>query len=409
MTPARRRASRPLAVVALAASCTAIGHGFGRLSYPFVLPAMVDDLVGTYSRAGLLGMANVGAYLVGLLVMIRLSGRVGLVGFLRVGLAGVTTGLALMAVAPSYAVLCVAMVLTGAFNAAIWVPASALVASAVSERHRGLASGALGAGYGVAIVFSGQLTRGVAEVGGPGTWRPVWAVQAVLAAVVLAAVLLLLPAEAGSRRVVAGLGTHALKLLPGSGALVVAYAGFALGYVVYTSYLVAALEDGAGFSAGHAANAYSVLGLTGIVGGLLVGRLSDVFGRRRVLLGAHVLMAVCAVAVLLGAEPWVTISAAVFGVFASGLPAAVAAYVADHLEPIDVARAFGVVTLAFGVVQTVGPPLGGFLVDLTGGFTATFLLAAGAHAVGAVAAALLPTPGAAAPSSVPGRGGASAT
>ncbi len=70
-----------------------------------------------------------------------------------------------MAVAPSYAVLCLAMVMTGGFNAAIWVPASARVASAVSERHRGLASGALGMGYGLAIVFAGQLAAG-------GTPRP---------------------------------------------------------------------------------------------------------------------------------------------------------------------------------------------------------------------------------------------
>lgn len=407
MTPATRRTARPLVVVGLAAGCTAIGHGFGRLSYPFVLPAMVDDVLGSYSRAGLLGMANVGAYLVGLLFMIKMSGRVGLVGFLRIGLTGVTAGLALMAVAPGFPVLCLAMILTGAFNAAIWVPASALVASAVSERHRGLASGALGAGYGLAIVFAGQLTRGVAAAGGAATWRPVWAVMAGLGAVVLVAVLLRLPAEAGDRRAVTGLGLGALRRLPGSRALVVTYAGFALGYVVYTSYLVAALSDGAGFSPGHAANAYSVLGLTGIAGGLLVGRLSDVFGRRRVLLGAHLLMATCAFAVLLGAEPWVTLSAAVFGVFASGLPAAVAAYVADHLAPMDVARAFGVVTLAFGVVQTIGPPLGGFLVDLTGGFTATFLLAAAAHAAGALAAAVLPRGRAAAPSAGQGADGES--
>ena len=379
-----------LVVVVLAASCTAIGHGFGRLAYPFVLPAMVDDLVGSYSRAGLLGMANVGAYLVGLLVMIKLSGRVGLADFLRVGLAGVVAGLALMAVAPSYAVLCVAMVMTGGFNAAIWVPASALVASAVSERHRGLASGALGMGYGLAIVFAGLLARGVAAVEGADAWRPVWAVQAALGLAVLVAVLLRLPRVTVDRQVVPGIGLGTLRRLPGWAPLIVTYAGFAMGYVVYTSYLVAGAQDEAGFSPGHAANVYSLLGLTGIAGGLLVGRMSDLVGRRTVLLAAHLLMAACALTVLVGLEPWVSISAGVFGIFASGLPAAVAAYVADHLEPAGVAAAFGVVTLAFGVAQTAGPPLGGFLADATGGFVWTFLLAAGAHGVGAVTAAMLP-------------------
>lgn len=386
-----RRVERgALVVVAIAASCVAIGHGFGRLSYPFVLPAMVDDLVGSYSRAGVLGLANVGAYLVGLLVMIQLSGRVSLPDFLRAGVLGITAGLALMAVAPSYPVLIVGMLLTGGFNGAVWVPASALVASAVPEQHRGLASGALGLGQSLAIVLAGQLTRGVASVAGEGVWRPVWAIMAGIGLVVVVAVFAGLPRVQMAPRPGRGLRFEALTALPGWAPLVVSYAGFAFGYVVYTSYLVAALQDGAGFSPGSAAGAYSLLGVTGIVGGLIVGRLSDLLDRRRVLIGAHVLMASCAGAVLLGVQPWVAVSAGIFGVFASGLPATVTAYVGDHLEAADVAAAFGVVTIAFGVTQTIGPPLGGFLIDFTGGFTATFLCAAGAHVVGAVAAAVLP-------------------
>jgi len=386
---ARRPAHvRPAVVVALAAATVAIGHGFGRLSYPFLLPAMVDDLVGTYGRAGLLGTANLGAYLLGLLVMIRFSGRVRLADFLAVGLLGVVAGLALMSVAPDYLVLILAMVLAGGFNGALWVPASALAASAVSQRHRGLAAGALGVGSGLAIVLAGALSRGV------DSWRTVWAIEAVLGAVVLTVVLLRLPRVALEEPARTGLGLGALRHLPGWIPLVVTYAAFALGYVLYTNYLVAALRDGAGFSPAAAAGAYSVLGLTSIVGGLLVGRVSDVIGRRWVLLAAHVLMAVCAAIVLLGSHPTAVLSAAVFGLFSTGLPAVVAAYVADHLEASSVAAAFGVVTIAFGVTQTVAPSLGGFLADATGGFRWTFLLAAAAHAVGAVAASLLPRPGA---------------
>ena len=390
-----------LGVVALAASSVAIGHGFGRLTYPFVLPAMVDDVVGSYGRAGLLGTANLGAYLAGLLVMIALSGRVALHQFLRVGLAGVTAGLVLLAVAPSYGALLVAMVLAGGFNAAIWVPASALAANAVPEHRRGLAVGALGMGYGLAIVLAGRLTRVVESVAGERAWRPVWAVAAALGAVTLATVVLGLRPQPVVRRPGGGLRLATLRGLPGGYALTASYAAFALGYVIYTNYLVAALEDDAGFSAGHAAAAYSVLGFAGIVGGLLVGRVSDRLGRRTVLVGAHALMAACAGATLVGAEPWVTLSAAIFGVFASGLPAVVAAYVADHLEPAAVAGAFGVVTVAFAVSQTVGPPLGGALADATGAFTLTFCVSLAAHAGGALAAAALPRRRRPAPAALP--------
>ncbi len=260
--------------MALAASAAAVGHGFGRLSYPFVLPAMVDGEVGSYARAGLLGMANLAAYLTGVLVVIARSGRVSLAGFLRVGLLGVTAGLACLALAPTYGGLLVGMVLVGGFNAAVWVPASALVSSATT-RHRGLASGALGVGYGLAVVAAGGLTRAVQSSLGPGTWRPVWGVLAGLSVVVLAAVALTLRPVPVPPRPATRLGRDALARLPGAGALVTTYACFALGYVVYASYLVAALEDDAGFPSGTAAAVYAVTGLTSVAGGLLIGRLSD--------------------------------------------------------------------------------------------------------------------------------------
>lgn len=384
-----RRPTRltPVAAVVLSALTVAIGHGFGRLSYPFLLPRMVDDLVGSYSRAGLLGTANLGGYLVGLLVMIRLSGRVRLADFLCVGLLGVVAGLALLSVAPDYLLLVLGMVLAGSFNGALWVPASALAASAVPQRHRGLAAGALGVGSGLAIVLAGALSRSLDD------WRTVWGLEALLGAVVLAVVWARLPRVALDVPVRSGPGLDALRRLPGWAPLVSTYAAFALGYVLFTNFLVAALRDGAGFSPAAAARAYTVLGLTSIVGGLLVGRVSDLLGRRRVLLVAHVLMAVSALVVLLGSHPLAVGAAAVFGVFSTGLPASVAAYVADHLEPGGVAAAFGLVTIAFGVTQTVAPSVGGYLVDATGAFRWTFLLAGGAHAAGAVAAALLPRVG----------------
>lgn len=387
--PVPRPPQRALVVVALAASAVAVGHGFGRLSYPFLLPAMVDGLVGSYARAGLLGMANLAAYLAGVLVVIAQSGRVSLAGFLRVGLAGVTLGLACLALAPNYGVLVVGMLLVGGFNAAVWVPASALVSSATTA-HRGLASGALGVGYGLAVVAAGALTRMVQSGLGAGAWRPVWGALAVLSVAVLVAVTAGLRPVPVPPRPAAGPRRSALRRLPGAGPLVVTYACFALGYVVYASYLVAALRDDAGFAPGTAAAVYAVTGLTSIGGGLLIGRLSDRWGRRRAIAGGHALMALSALAVLLGVQPWVGLSAAVFGLFSSGLPAVVAAYVADHLEPAGVAAAFGVVTIAFGVSQTVGPPAGGWLADASGAFTATFVLAAAAHAVGTVAALLLP-------------------
>ncbi|HZG93878.1 MAG TPA: MFS transporter, partial [Mycobacteriales bacterium] len=71
------------------------------------------------------------------------------------------------------------------------------------------------------------------------------------------------------------------------------------------------------------------------------------------------------------------------GAMMSGLPAVIAAHLSDVLTPREFAGAFGRCTLAFGVAQLCGPPLGGFLAQATGGFLAAFVLAAAVAAAGA--------------------------
>jgi nitrate/nitrite transporter NarK len=51
----------------------------------------------------------------------------------------------------------------------------------------------------------------------------------------------------------------------------------------------------------------------------------------------------------------------------------------------------GAATLALGLAQFLAPPVGGWLADLTGSFTATYLVAGAASVVGGVLAWTLPS------------------
>ncbi len=84
-----------------------------------------------------------------------------------------------------------------------------------------------------------------------------------------------------------------------------------------------------------------------------------------------------------GVEPLASVSALLFGLMMSGLPAVIAAHLSDFLTPREFAGAFGRCTLAFGLAQLCGPRLGGFLAETTGGFLVPFLLAGMVAAVGA--------------------------
>lgn len=400
--PGRRlaRTASPLLVVLLAWAAAAVAQAFGRFTYALVLPAVQADLLGSYAVAGLLGTLNVAGYLLGTALVTVTSTRSEPATLIRIGLVGSTVGLALAAVAPSAVALAVGMTVAGVGGAFIWVPAPGLVGSVVSPERRGLAVGVVGSGIGVGIVFASQLAGAVRRAAGDEAWRQVWAVEAGLAVVVLVAALVWLrppPVAAGG----ASVRVSALREVPGWVGLTVGYASYGLTVSLYMNYVVAALEDDAGFSPGHAASVFAALGVAMAVGGVLVGRLSDRTGRRLALITAYATMAACPLLVLTGREPWALLSAVAFGIAMSGIPTVIAAHLSDTLHPRAFAAAFGALTLAFGVAQVVGPQLGGWLASRTGSFTVAFSVAAAAGAVGALASRDLPRPTRRAPTSPP--------
>ncbi len=374
---------RPRSLVVLVALAAGVAQAFGRFSYALLLPAINRDLLDSYALAGLVGTANVAAYLLGTLAVSGLARRADPAALIRGGGMGSCAGLLVLWQADSAAALAVGLALTGVGGAFIWVPAPGLAGSVVRPSRRGAAIGISGSGIGGGIVFASALAAVLQSRGGDASWRTVYLVEAVVAVVVLLLCLRFLrPAVHRGEEV--AVRTGALRRVPGWAGVVGGYAAYGLAYSVYTSYLVTALEDDAGFSAGHAAAVYTLVGAALVVGGVLFGPASDRWGRGRCLVAGYVGMAVAILLVPLGSEPLASISAVAFGLTMSGLPAVIAAHLSDSLTPREFAGAFGRCTLAFGVAQLCGPPLGGVLAESTGSFTVPFLLAAAVAGLGAV-------------------------
>jgi predicted MFS family arabinose efflux permease len=387
-TPAPPSAS-PRLLVGLVAMAAGVAQAFGRFSYALLLPAIDRDLLGSYALAGLVGTANVATYLLGTLAVSALARRVAPAELMRWGLLASTAGLFVLWQAEGAAALAVGLSLTGAGGAFIWVPAPGLAGSVVRPSRRGAAIGLSGSGIGLGIVFASALASVLHRSGGDASWRTVWLVEAVLALVVLVLCTLLLRPPAhptDSDPVRAG----ALRTVPGWVGLAGGYACYGLAYAIYMTYVVTALEDDGGFSPDHAAAVYTLVGLTLVTGGVLLGQLSDRIGRGVTLVGGYVVMALAIVLALAGAEPWAALSALAFGTVMSGLPAVIAAQLSDSLSPREFAGAFGRCTLFFGVAQLCGPPLGGWLAEETGSFHAPFLLAGAVALAGAALSLLVP-------------------
>ncbi len=383
----RRVVISTLGIVMLAA---AVAQGFGRFTFGVVLPAVREDLLdGSNTLAGLLGTANTFAYLAGALVVGSLAARLGPLGWMRLGLVLSVSGIGLAVIAPNGLVLAIALVSMGLGGAAIWIPSPGLATSVVSVARRGLAVGMMGAGVGLGIVFAGQLNNVVVSQGG--SWRGVYGIEALLGLIALGLVFLVLrPRSVGiSRRGGFG-GFGVLSTMDGWKPLTVCYAIFGFGYLLVIAFLVARLEDDAGYSSGGASAVFATLGACTVFGGVAVGRVSDVVGRRRALVGGYVGFAASTLLLLTDDLLWVTVGAVGCGVLFAGLPTVIAAYIIDRTDATSYGPSYAAATFAFGVTQVAAPQVGGAIADWQGSFTMVFLLSAAVMSTGSLVALALP-------------------
>jgi MFS family permease len=105
----------------------------------------------------------------------------------------------------------------------------------------------------------------------------------------------------------------------------------------------------------------SVYAACSLISTPVIGRLSDQFGRRRLLLLSQA--GTCAGFIVLGFSEYlwmVFLGRILDGVTAGNLSIA-QAYISDHTQPQDRAKAFGIIGIAFGIGFFFGPAMGGWL------------------------------------------------
>ncbi|WP_433496641.1 MFS transporter [Sphaerimonospora sp. CA-214678] len=376
----------------------AVSQGFVRFTFSYVLPGMTEDVLGSYSLAGLFSAANLGGYLVGVIAVTSVARRVEGTRLLKAGLTLTVIGLSTVAVAPWVPVLFLGMGLAGLCSAAVWIPIPAIVAAHVPRRHRGFAFGLVTAGSGAGLAITGPMVTVVQRVFGADAWRPVWGLEVAISLVILTLQLLFLRpgrthpvGEERPRR-----RAPLRAVLPGVHTLLIAYFLYGVSFSLYTNYLVAALRENLGFAPAAATGVFSLLGLASLFGGVLGGRVSDVCGRRGTLAVMMILAGLLAVVIPMGWGGVLHLSAFAYGLVMMGIGTVVVAYLGDVLGPRDLGAAFGVATMSLGLAQLAAPPLGGWLADRTGSFDIVFHVACGTGILAGVAVCFLPGTGRAA-------------
>ena len=173
----------------------------------------------------------------------------------------------------------------------------------------------------------------------------------------------------------------------------VVYFFYGISYIIYLTFFAAYLVKEMGLSQEWASGLYALLGGLSIFCGVIWGGISDKFGRSK---GAALAYLVLGVSYIIYALVKVKfgfyLSAVVFGLTAWSIPTIMAAAAGDFVGPRLAPAGLGFITLFFGIGQSLGPALGGYLADTYNSFTIPFLTAGGISFVGMILSFYLKKP-----------------
>jgi sugar phosphate permease len=385
---------------------TIAAHGFGRMSYTIILPAMKDGLYLNYTQLGLLGTGNFVGYLTMAIIGGFLAARYGTrivitFALILMGITMILTGLA-----NSFGFAFVMRFLTGLGNGASYVPAMALGSAWFATKNRGFATGIVSAGIGAGTLISGLVVPPILSSTAQDGWRFSWFILG--SAVVLISGIIYIfvrsrPEEKGLLQV--GAGEMEATPVTSSGAdgkasslqwtkvikmrsvwyLGFVYFFYGLSYIIYMVFFAAYLIKEIGFTPEAAGGLWALVGGLSIFCGVIWGGISDRLGRSK---GAALAYLVLGLSYIIYAVIKVKfgfyMSAVLFGLTAWSIPTIMAAAAGDFVGPRLAPAGLGFITLFFGIGQALGPALGGYLADVSESFTIPFLTAGGISLAGMI-------------------------
>jgi len=396
---------------------TIAAHGFGRMSYTIILPAMKDGLQFNYTQLGLLGTGNFIGYLTMAIIGGFMAAHFGTRIVITAALVLMGVTMILTGLAQSFGFAFFLRLLTGLGNGASYVPAMALGSAWFTMKKRGFATGIVSAGIGIGTLISGLLVPPILSAFGAGGWRFSWYILGGAVLLISGIVYQFVrsnPEEKGLRQVGEEQGdivqpgladaekapaskwTDTIKGVVKKGSvwyLGIVYFFYGLSYIIYMVFFAAYLVKEMGFSQEWAGGLWALVGGLSIFCGMIWGKISDLLGRSR---GAALAYLVLGLAYIIYALIKVKfgfyLSAVLFGLTAWSIPTIMAAAAGDFVGPRLAPAGLGFITLFFGIGQALGPALGGYLADVSGSFTLPFVVAGGISLAGMVLSFYLKKP-----------------
>lgn len=316
--------------------------------------------------------------------------------WLIVGALGMLVGLALIALAPGAALMAVGWFLAQAAGNLALAAYVASIADQLSPAQYGRASGLVGIAGNLAVMIATWLASVLT-----GNMIALFLVPGLIGMVLVLVFAFMLPEPVlrenrlpfNLRELVLTFWRNPVKFpdfgLAWGGRFTIILASF-----MFTTFRVLYMENHLGLDAGSAtlavATGVTIYTVTSMVASLLAGWLSDVLGRRKILVAASILIFGLATYLLLHAD---TVTA--FYVVEAIMGLAYGTYIAVDLALVlevlpdreQAGKDMGVFNIANALPQSLAPAFGGFLLANLGGgtdFTALLVAALVAAVIGAV-------------------------
>jgi sugar phosphate permease len=380
-------------------------HGFGRMSYSLILPAMRDGLALNYTQVGLIGTGNFIGYLFLALVGGFLAARFGVRRLVFFSLLVMGVSLFATGLSDSFLSAFFMRMVTGMGNGGAYVPMMALPAAWFAAGKRGFATGIMPMGTGIGLTITGLMLPPLMAGHGQEGWRYAWfalGCMVFLCSFACYALLRDTPAEKGLS-MYGGLEPERIRKnvtilsawkdvwsereiwkLGG------VYFMYGFSYIIYLTFFVVYLTKEIGISPRSAGAIFALLGFIAIFCGIVWGAISDAVGRRYGSMLAYLTLAAAyLLAALWHTMPGLYFSAVLFGLAMSSLPVIMAAAVGDAVGGRLAPAGLGFITVFFGVGQALGPACAGWIKDTTGSFTNAFVLSAIVSVIGALGSLMM--------------------
>lgn len=383
---------------------TVAAHGFGRMAYTILLPAMKDGLNFDYTQLGLLGTGNFIGYLsmaiIGGILAARFGTRLVITfALLLMGVTMILTGLA-----NSFGFAFSMRLFTGLGNGAAFVPAMALGSAWFAVKNRGFATGIVSGGIGLGTFLSGIIVPFILTSYGADGWRYSWYILGSIVIVVAIIVFLFLRNQPGDigllpvgqeekeniqksslKNKVSSLDWTKVYRMKSMWYLGIVYFFYGLSYIIYIVFFAAYLVNEMGYTAAWAGGLWATIGGLSIFCGVIWGSISDRIGRGKGAALAYFVLGISYIVyAVFKSEAGFYMSAILFGLTAWSIPTIMAAAAGDLVGPRLAPAGLGFITLFFGIGQSIGPALGGYLADISNSFTLPFLMAGGISFVGMI-------------------------